>query len=206
MKFRDLVSHFDRVELFPIPVDEVRDWLLENMYPDAIELYPFKLETPKKCILGAYHQYAQPVGVYGQNPEIIIRIHYAEDVEKNLQRLIIVKELMHIFDIPDHNISDTSDAGRISSREELLEAIPGILSSEVREAMDNIESVDNDKFGLLKACCVLIPPSKRSMLREKLSEETLTVEDIATFVGMPALYVDIWLNVDDRIVDYILDL
>lgn len=187
MSYAALVAHFSDYEDLPIPIDAVLDWIRENTDHKDIRLHPVGRTT--RAFRGACRRTAIPKGApYAADFDIVTEVLFGEDLDEPWKRLVIAKEVLHVFD-PQNQRVNTPDAVR--------RLIPTIITQELHGAP--FIPAFNDHLGAFKAMAVLVPVTARQKLRSSLQERTRTVSEIARYVRLPDAYVDIWLESGDEI-------
>jgi hypothetical protein len=194
MTFSALVDYFAKVEELPIPVDEVIDWIRNNTSHKNIKLHA--VTRDHKVFRGAFRQTAMPsVRPYDTDPEVLNCILYGKDLEDDWKRLVIVKELTHLFDGPTNKV-DTEAAVKA--------LIPAVIEPELKGA-PIFGPAFNDHFGVFRAMMLLMPVRARLKLKSAFEQETRTIDEIADYCKLPVKYVDIWIRFGDQISDLILN-
>jgi hypothetical protein len=185
MTYVALVSAFAQTEDLPIPVDAVLGWIRENTDYKDIRLHP--VGRKKKAFRGAFRRIAIPRGgMYSADYDIITQILYGDDLPDDWKRLVICKEAMHVFDAAGEQVG-TEDAVR--------KLIPAMILTELKGTP--FLPALNDHMGAFRALAVLMP--KRTRVKFKAAEEKRSTGEIARFVKLPEVYVDIWLQHGDEL-------
>src|SRR5579862_3251630 len=187
MTYPALVRAFANNDTLPIPVDAVLRWIRENTPHIDIRLYP--VARHKKAFRGAYRRLGVPVGMYTHDFEIVNQVLYGEDLPPEWKRLVIVKEILHVFD--SHQVN-TPDAVR--------KLIPAVITPELRTASPFAPVID-DFLGTYRAMAVLLPRRARRRLKQAIDADKRTSTEIADYAQLPDYYVDIWLDVADEVED-----
>ncbi|WP_156771464.1 hypothetical protein [Labrys sp. WJW] len=184
MTLRALVDSFSTEENLPISVDSVLSWIKDNTDHKIISLHEVKRSSP--AYRGAFRRTAVPIGgMYSGEFEIYTDILYGADLSMDWKRLVIVKEALHVFD----------DAGAcVRSSEQLMALVPAVLSAEIRSLPDFPAAALNDRLGVFKAMAVLVPEGARAKLARSVEEGSRTVDEVATYLRLPPVHVDLWLR------------
>jgi hypothetical protein len=185
-----LLEHFDPVTSLPIDVNEVRDRLVRMGVQDEITFYFPKMDASKiRAILHRYIKHAVPYGEPIFCSEVLIAEDQGDEKEEEnnaWQRLAAVKELLHIPDC------DKLTAASQEAVNNLFTAFS--LPPEVREpAVENKDSVLNDRMRRFIALAILIPKAAREALRP-LYPEKLTDSEIALMAGVPVRYISLVMD------------
>ena len=182
MTYAALVEHFSNIESLPIPIDEVINWVRNRTEHKRIKLHA--VDREHKAFRGAFRRTVMPSLLpYNTDPEILNRIFYGGDLSEEWKRLVITKELLHVFD---------SDKETINSREAVMKLIPAIIFPEVKHFQD--AAISNDRVGPLKAMNILLPETARQKLQIALESGTRHSSDIAHYCKLPQPWVEIWLK------------
>jgi hypothetical protein len=187
-----LLNHFDAYTTLHIDVNDVRDQLLELGVQDEIKFHFVKMDHSK--IRGLLHRYTKTVVPYGEPifcSDILIPIEMGEE-EESWQRLVAVKELLHI-----------TDSSELSAQSE--EAVNNLfeqfsLPPELREPVGTTallkKSFLNDRVRIYAALAVLIPVGCRELLRPLFKEKLLSAREIAEIAKVPMRYIPIVMDND----------
>jgi hypothetical protein len=124
---------------------------------------------------------------YSADYEIVTDVLFGEDLPDEWKRLVIVKEVLHVFD---------SEAARVNTEDGVRRLIPAVLANELQVPF--LPAL-NDHLGAFRAMAVLIPRAARQKLRAAFEDESRTVGEIAHYVQLPDYYVDIWLRYGEEI-------
>lgn len=184
MLVKQLLGHFDKYESLHIDVNDLRDQLIERGIQDEIKFHFVNMETSK--IRGILHRYTRSPRPYAE-PVLCSDIIISEDMgdeNEAWQRLVAVKELLHI-----------SDCERLSA--ESQEAVDHIfekfaLPPELRLPTDKKGAVKssylNDEVTIYFALAVLVPKRFREKFRP-LYGSKLSDREIAEIAKIPSRYV-----------------
>lgn len=187
MTYRALVSHFATRDVLPIPVDDIVGWITARTDHKIIRFHP--VPRAKKAYRGAFRRRAVATQLgYDGDPEIITDILYGEDLPSDWKRLVIVKEVTHVFD---------PEPSRVDSEDKVRRLVPAVMLSELGKSP--FLPAMEDHLGVLKALTLLLPKDARAKLKTAVDERRRSVLDVATYAAVPATYVDIWLRFGDEI-------
>ena len=193
MTFKALVESFQDHDHFPILVDDILAWIKNNTDHKDITLHSVKRDN--KAFRGGFRRRAvtKPNSqMYSSEYEIITQIFYGSDLEPQWQRLVIVKEALHVFD---------GNGACVDNVEKLRLLIPAIMAKEIQDVP--FFPAMNDKFGAYKAMSILLPEKSRLIMANAVENGSRTVEEVANFTKLPETYVDIWLRFGAEIADAI---
>ncbi|MDR3494243.1 MAG: hypothetical protein P4L82_06540 [Ancalomicrobiaceae bacterium] len=190
MTIAALLRFVDEQTKFPIHIDTIIDWIKDHGLQDEIELCPADLDSAK--LLGMFYQYIKHPGVYA-DPVRVTQIVYAAGLSPELERLVVCKELLHIFDKPEE---------RVQTSTQVDDLISGII---LRTFGASKDAVFNDVAGPFLALAVLIPPAARKRFMLAIEGGQLTADEVASFVNLPYPHVSIWLEKTvDELLEYLL--
>jgi hypothetical protein len=193
MSYRGLAQHFASIEDLPIPVDDIIRWIVNNTIHKNITLHAVNRDS--KSFRGAFHRTSMPSTVpYNLDPEVLYRITYAADLSDDWKRLVIVKEVLHVFD---------RQSERVNTAEQVRRLIPSVILPEMRGS--SFAPAINDQLGAFRALVVLIPENARRKLKTAFVEGRRSIEEIAHYCGVPDSYVDIWLRSGEEMSQALLD-
>lgn len=168
------------------------DWIRLNTDHKWIDLHAVRREG--RGYRGGFRRLALPVGIYGADPEIVTQIFYGEDLPETEKRLIIVKEALHVFDGPQ---------ARVQTPDALRQLIPAILAPELQKAL--FLPAFHDEMGVYRAMALLMPAAAREKLKASVDSGKRTVAEVADYVRLPEVDVDVWLRYGQRIEEMILE-
>jgi len=189
MSFIALVESFSSQEDMPVLIDSVIEWIRANTDHKIIELHPVKRD--KKAFRGACRRKSIPAAgapMYSADFEIITQILYGEDLPEEWKRLVICKELLHVFD---------SQGERVSTPDAVKKLITSVVAPDLK-GVPFIPAI-NDQLGAFKAMAVLMPRAARVKLTSAVQRDARTIKEISSFVNLPEHYVDIWIRHGDEI-------
>lgn len=180
---RKLISKFDEIEDLPVEVDQIVAAINEMGLQD--EIYLFEADTDPTKIIGAFKQFTYHKGVYAE-PTLVTHIIYSSKVPLEWQRVICVKELVHIF---DSAVSKTDTEEEVS---QLLDKLIGPLSSEDYGIADL--QATTDRLALYQSLPLLLPKAALISARNAVESGSATLDDVAEWACMPAVLVGLMLG------------
>jgi len=176
MSFNSLYEHFAAQNVLPLKVDEVRIYLLEKFIQDEIRFIPSSLD--EDVIFGFIEQYTESKP-YDTNPVRKTDIYYSNGMSFEMQRLVICKELMHIFDASDAKV-DTGD-----KLEQLLIELVNPPAPE-----DSSKSRQEEAKAIYRALSLFCSLPLREKLKAQLIKEELTIQKIGFMLRLPEAYAE----------------
>ena len=162
------------LDQFPVEVDDICTIMVNLGIQDRIQCdaQSFKDEA----LLGMYYQYRERHVPYG-DPQQTSQVIYSADVGIAHQRLICVKELVHICD---------SAQQQTMTPEELEKLLNVLLAG--KEAPDfglsNYQAT-KDKIALYEAVALLFPKTPRAHEKRALETSEKTITEIARDACLP---------------------
>ena len=124
---------------------------------------------------------------------MVARIGYPRDASEGVQRLVQVKEMLHILDPADATSPTKDDVERF---------VGDLLVEEAEKEIGLAAHVDHTK--LLNALCVLMPRDALDELRPVFKRGAITIDQIADEARIPRSYAaatmtDEWRKIAERI-------
>lgn len=174
MLLKKLVEHFDCYERLPIPINAIRDQLIDLGIQDEIRFH--LVDSDPNILRGLIYRYVKHKAPYSE-PILCSDICLAKEQEYEWRRVVAAKELLHITD------TEAQTAQSESAIEKLLErlSLPFELLEETRSSL-------NDRTHILTALAILVPKQCREMLRELKAQDKITDIDIARMAKIPERY------------------
>lgn len=174
----------------PIKLRDVRDFILERRVASRIERYETNLDPT--LLRGGMHSYYDLSPPYVERP-LIVRIGYPKDATEGVQRLIQVKEMLHILDPADATSPTKDDVERF---------IGDLLVEEAEKEIGLAAHEDHTK--LLNALCILMPRDALDIIRPAYKRGDISVDQIAVEAKIPKAYAsvtmtDSWRKIAERI-------
>src|SRR5215472_3142681 len=112
MGYRALVEAFSHQEALPVKVDSVLDWIKAHTDHKDIRLH--EVGRHKKAFRGAFRRIGVPTGkIYSHDSDIITQVLYGKDLDEKWKRLVIIKEVLHVFDPDDVQINTPEGVRRL---------------------------------------------------------------------------------------------
>ncbi|GAA4007968.1 hypothetical protein [Sphingomonas humi] len=185
MIVQKLLDWFDQnVTQLHIDVNAVRDKLIEIGVQDEIEFHFVKMDKDKvRGLLYRYTTHSAPYAHPTFHSRIIIPREMGEESEA-WQRLVAVKELLHITDC-DRLTAASPEA--VNNLFEKFSIPPELRTADEDEPFGG--SFLNDRVRIYFALAVLVPAKPRDKLRELFAAKVLTAREIAEIAAIPVRYV-----------------
>jgi hypothetical protein len=189
MSYKALVDSFSVEEELPVHVDQVLHWIRKNTDHKQITLHG--VDRGSKSFRGAFRRRAISTGsVYSEEYEIFTDVFYGTDLPDVWKRLVIVKEVLHVFD---------PSGSCVNTPEKLAKLIPSIITNQLSGSGSPFMPAINDHMGPFRAMAVLLPAPMRQKMKEAVDSGSRTIGEVASFCQLPEAYVDIWINYADQI-------
>lgn len=187
MTYKALVDSFAGTEDLPVRINDVLAWIRTSTDYKDIRLHP--VDRGKKAFRGACRRISVPKGpAYSGDFDIVTQIIYAKTLPEEWKRLVICKELLHIFD---------PQGQRVNTPEAVTKLITSIIAPELK-GLPFLPAL-NDQLGAFKAMAVLLPRAARLKLQRAYETEHRSVTEIASFASLPPTYVEIWLREGEQL-------
>jgi hypothetical protein len=188
MRISDLIKKFSVLEAVPVPVSGVDAIIRENKAGHVIMYHEVELDT--KLLRGQFTQWESK----NSDGEVIhyVDIFFGKDLEKDWQRLVCCKELLHLLD------ADVTKVATLEQFDKLIEKI--ILPADLQDPINDGHHVDSDRIAIYEAVAILFPIAVRTLLLQADSKSKYTVQEIARIVDLPVRYVslvmsDLWPDI-----------
>ncbi|KZY95083.1 MAG: hypothetical protein CL950_13330 [Erythrobacter sp.] len=181
-----LIQHFDAYTELHVDVNNVRDKLVELGVEDEITFHFPKMEPGR--IRGLLDRWERPSGVYSADPTLVADIIIAADMGEETeywQRLVAVKELLHLADCADLS-AESAEAVNVLFRNF---ALPPELRYGKKPLTTNTNSYLNDETRFYLALAVLVPLGCRVPLRQLYKAERLRAAEIADLAKIPERFI-----------------
>jgi len=179
MSLRKLIEIFSCHTNLPIKIKDVVAQIVEMGIQDNITYVGVELDVG--VIRGQFVRVStERHAVYGE-PVYSAEIYYASNQEIEWQRLVVCKELIHLFD---------TEAASTKTQEELEHLMEMIaLSPELQFQKDDGFKVITDKIATLYAICILFPKEARDALIDPYEQGLIKANDIARIAELPEKYI-----------------
>jgi hypothetical protein len=180
MSLKKLVASLADATLFPVHVDGVRTWLLNEGLQERISFVPADINIQKAK--GFIWQFKERLAPYAE-PERVTLVFYAKSLNVCWRRFVCCKELMHIFDNIPSQTKSRDECTKLVS--ELL--LPG-------NPVEYSKQVLADHVAIIKALVVLCPVGVTKHIRTKFEAGELSPYQVALFFRIPEIYVSYILS------------
>lgn len=188
---QSLLDFLSKQEEFPVKIETIVKWFSDNGFQDQINLYPVPVQ---RKIVSAYIVRWKKHGLPYTEAERIADIYYSIQHDEDWARLMVCKELMHMFDkeLEAKSVADDPEKIKILIRE-LIDH----RSFVVPEKYAPQTHADMAALGL--ALMVLVPYGAVEELLEGNVTEMKTKEEVADLFKIPVNCIDQILN--DKFLD-----
>ena len=167
--YRDFCA---RIEL-PVRISEVHDYILRKGVVDEISY--FEVDADPEILRGQFQLIAPVPRPYCQ-PHRIARISFSRLLPPVEKRLVVVKELLHVFD---------DQHAEASTKEEVNQLIAEIVAPQTLTASVPTAS---DRLTEVLALAVLLPKAAVDAFRPAIGEGHISPEEVATIARIPERY------------------
>jgi hypothetical protein len=179
MGLKELIEIFSCHTKLPVQVKDVVDQIVEMGVQDKITYIGVDLDLG--VLRGLFMRVAtERHGVYA-DPIYSSEIYYATSQEIDWQRLVVCKELVHLFDEDEASIKTQDEL------DHLMEMIA--LSPELQFHKGDGFKERTDKIATLYAICILFPKDARDALLESYQQGLISAGDIARTAEIPEKYI-----------------
>lgn len=177
----NIFEHFSCYTKLPVRLDFIKQHILETGHVSKIIRVPVK---PKSFLVyGGFHKYRDTAPYCSGG--VIALIGFPKDAPEDLQRVVQVKEMLHVLD-PDEATSPTKD--------KVNDLIDDLMVEETKRAMGIGLPAQYDHKGLLHALAILLPRDALDIIRPVYKRGGCTVEEIAKWAVVPERMVRIALT------------
>lgn len=187
MSISDLIREFDDRKDVPIDVNLVRDALKARGVKDVIWFCGVDINAEiLRGQLAHWKQKNDPKPIAQPGPDEFrgaADIYYANSLNRDWQRLVCCKELLHILD------PDGARAALPNEVVRLTEKI--VLPPDLQGGVQDGYAAVNDRAALLKATAILFPWRARELM---LKDGKLSQPEVAQILDLPERYVTVVLN------------
>lgn len=179
MSLKKLIALFSYHTKLPVKIEDVVDQVVEMGIQDNITYVGVDYDVG--VLRGQFVRLSSVrLGVYA-DPVYFAEIYYARNQGMDWQRLVVCKELVHLFDSPE--AATKTEAELIH----LMEMIA--LSPELQFQKDDGFKVLTDKLATLYAIAILFPKDARDALMQPYKQGLMSAGDIARAVEIPERYI-----------------
>ncbi len=179
MSLKKLIEIFSCHTKLPVQIKVVVGQIVEMGVQDKITYIGVDLDV--SVLRGQFIRVAtERTGVYG-DPIYSAEIYYATNQDIDWQRLVVCKELVHLFD------GDEASTRTQDELNHLMEMMA--LSPELQFQKDDGFKVLTDKIATLYAVCILFPKEARDALLDPYQQGLISAGDIARTAEIPEKYI-----------------
>ena len=175
----NIYEHFATYDVLPVRLRDVRDQILETGHVNRIIRVPVTFRD--FIISGGFHRF-RDLAPYASG-QVVALIGYPDNLPEPLQRVIQVKEMLHVLD-PDMATSPTKAK---------VDALIDDLMVEEAERAVGIPA-QYDHRGLLHAMCILLPRGALDIIRPIYKRDGCTLDEVAEWANLPKPLVQIALR------------
>lgn len=181
-----ILDHFAAYTNLPIKISDIEGFILDRGFVDEIAYHPVD-EDPSVLAGMLYHVEASPPYRAYSGPRTIANIVYSEQMNVESQRLIVAKELMHIFDAEGFAAATREQVSRLVGEI----ALPASVKAELQRLSP---AGENDHNGILLGIAVLFPRDAREELIPLYEGGHLGDEEIGSLAEIPAAFVPLVMS------------
>jgi Poly(A) polymerase len=180
-----ILEHFAAYTNLPIKISDIHGFIMDRGFVDEIAYHPID-EDPGTLAGMLYHIRASPpYRPYGSG-RTIANVVYSTRLSRDAVRVILAKELMHIFDNGNYAAKTTEQVSRLVAEI----ALPASVKAELQKLSP---AGQNDHNGILLGIAVLFPRDARDELRP-LYPDKLGDEEISSIAEIPEAFVPLVMS------------
>ena len=176
MPLVDIINNFNKSTRLPIFAEQVRQAILADGGASRINI--FNRTWNFERIVGFCN-----IKKYGDDK--IINIYYRSDLSPEERRVVLVKEMLHVYDKEEHINIDEAILNAVESAQLPRDA-----------ATIYINPDDLDGRMLIPALAILVPEHLRNRCRELYDRGELDIDDVTRITGIPRKYKFVILRED----------
>lgn len=173
-------DHFSKSTVLPVRIKDVADFILGKGVVSEIVRIP--VEVDASILTGGFCVFRDFAPPYQEAP-VIAKIAYPKNADRKVQRLVIVKEMLHILD---------PSPARAATKQDVSDLIGDLILDEAREEMGLPAAYDHTQ--IISALAILLPQAALDVLRPAYKRGQLTPEEISEIGLVPTAYVEIALT------------
>jgi len=177
MHLKDLLQHLADTRDFPIKIDDIRSWIINQDIVAGIAFVPVEMET--SVMRGLLRMWEGLPPPYGE-PLLYADILYPKSADFGRERLACCKEMVHVLDSATQRSATGAEIDKLASE------LTSLTSGDVNGFC---EATLADKRGLPLALVTLVPIKAVNELRQKRIDRAIDDLQIAELFGIPEFYV-----------------
>jgi hypothetical protein len=179
MSPQNLVTIFSSHTKLPVQIQDVVDQIVEMGVQDRITYVGVELDLG--VLRGQFIRLqTERPGVYA-DPICSAEIYYATNQDMEWQRIVVCKELIHLFDTNEAATKTQEDLDHLMDRM--------AISPELQFQKNDGFKVEADKIATLYAIAILFPKDARDALIEPYKQGLITAGDISRTAEIPEKYI-----------------
>jgi hypothetical protein len=176
-----ILDHFAAYTNLPIKISDIEGFILDRGFVDEIAYYVTD-DDPGVLAGMLYHVRASPPYRPYAGGKTIANIVYSEELSLSSQRVIVAKELLHIFDADGFAAKTQEQVSRLVGEISL----PAAAKAELQRLSP---AGENDHNGILLGIAVLFPRDARDELKPLYDKGLLGDEEIGSLAEIPEAFV-----------------
>lgn len=173
-------EHFAKSTVLPVRVADVVQFILQKGAVAEIIQVPLDVDT--RVLTGGFYMFRDLAPPYEEAP-IIAKIGYPKSAPDAVQRLVKVKEILHILD---------PGPARAATKDAVSSLIGDLILDEAREEVGLPAAYDHTQ--IVSAVAILLPEAALDVLRPMFKRGDMNAEDVAELAKIPVAYVKIALT------------
>lgn len=165
-------------------VAEVVNFVVQKGAVSEVIQVPIDVDT--RVLTGGFYLFRDIAPPYEEAP-IIAKIGYPRNAPEAVQRLVKVKEILHILD---------PGPARAATKGAVSQLIGDLILDEAREEVGMPAAYDHTQ--IISALAILLPKAALDVVRPIYKRGDITADDVADLAKVPLPYVKIALTDDWR--------
>jgi hypothetical protein len=183
MRVCDLIKEFSVKETLPVDVNDAVASIKAAGIQDEIDFIGVEFDT--QILHGYIKCFHRRPTVYG-DPIACAHIYYHVNHESDWKRFICCKEVMHLLDPENARVKNEAQIA------DLAEKIG--LPKEMQDPINEGHIVLTDRVAEWQAIAILFPLACRNLLRPKLLNGEININNIAKMADIPRKYVGLAMS------------
>lgn len=175
-----LIRHFEGLGRVPVDVADVLAQVRKMLPGEMIEVEG--VDLPANQLRGAHYRYfIDPLEGSALGPQSVTKVLYSTRMDQGYQRLVAVKELIHVFDV---------DPARTRGREEVVRLGQKLCKFDHKISNGGLQAFF-DELAKFQALAILFPFGLREEVMDKYSAGAVTAAQLGSQLGIPQYYAEV---------------
>jgi len=186
MSARKISQHFDGIGKVPVDIQDVLNWINAHLPDDVIRIHG--IDVSPDMLRGGIvstHKHVEPLPGSAIKPWREHLIAYSTQLTPEMQRLVVCKEILHVFEPATVQTNDS---------EKVLALAQALLPEEGAEPGIGAAAALADNISKWNALTVLFPYGYWEVCAKAFNEGTMTLAEISDSLELPSSYVAVTLK------------